>query len=185
MPDAPAHCKTRAQPRGYGALRPNRILRTSSSVERSAFRRPRTSTTRALPALDPTDARLVARQTRVHDAEQAIDLLRMAIDREGIFSGRRGPAIGPSPPICQKQPFGDGDLLARRIAAETAALVREILQDPADSKTEIGAPSGPSEWMIAGLRLLGGDREKARLELLAASDDDRTQVVRQPALLGH
>jgi hypothetical protein len=76
MPDARAHCKTRAQPRGYRALWPNRILRASSSVERSAFHRPGTSTTRALPALDPTDARLVARQTLVHDAEQAIDLVR-------------------------------------------------------------------------------------------------------------
>ena len=70
MPDARGHCKTRAQPRGYRALWPNGILRASSSVE-SAFRRPGTSTTRALPALDPTDARLVARRTLVHDAEQA------------------------------------------------------------------------------------------------------------------
>jgi hypothetical protein len=80
MPDARAHCKTRAEPRGYRALWPNRILRASSSAERSAFRRPGTSTTGALPALDPTDARLVARQTLVHDAEQAIDLVRIAID---------------------------------------------------------------------------------------------------------
>ena len=88
MPDARAHCKTRAQPRGYRALWPNRILRASSSVERSAFHRPGTSTTRALPALDPTDARLVARQTLVDDAEQAIDLVRIAIDHEGDVLGR-------------------------------------------------------------------------------------------------
>jgi hypothetical protein len=176
MPDARAHCKTRAQPRGYRALWPNRILRASSSVERSAFHRPGTSTTRALPALDPTDARLVARQTLVDDAEQAIDLVRIAIDRVGGSSrARRGendgacPAIGPSPLICQNNHSETATCSRGASPPKRPLLHARYCRIAPDSKTEIGAPP-PVGIDDRGPTVVGRDRQKARLELLAASD---------------
>jgi hypothetical protein len=109
MPDARAHCKTRAQPRGYRALWAEQNFArvfVRGQVGLSPIRERRRPV--GFPALDPTDARTVARQTLVDDAEQAIDLVRIAIDRVGGSSrARRGendgacPAIGPSPLICQ------------------------------------------------------------------------------------
>jgi len=83
-----------------------------------------------------------------------------------------------------EQPFGDGDLLARRIPPNRPLLRTRYCRFARDSKTEIGAPSGPSRSMIAGLRLLG---EIARM--LGSNGSlrpmDRAKVVRQAALLEH
>ena len=165
MPDARAHCKTRAQTaRSFAATAP--LGRTEFCAplrpgRGRPSRRHGTSMTRALRAVGPTDARLVARQTLVHDAEQAIDLDRIAIDRVGDLLARVEakmmglPRQRPESAHLPEQPFGDGDLLARPIPAETAALAREIAGSLRTQKTEIGASSGLSGSMIAGLQLLG------------------------------
>jgi hypothetical protein len=70
-----------------------------------------------------------------------------------------------------EQPFGDGDLLARRIPPNRPLLRTRYCRFARDSKTEIGAPSGS---MIAGLRLLGEIARK-----LGSNGSPRPSTVRR------
>ena len=94
------------------------------------------------------------------------------------------PRHRPESAHLPEQPFGDGDPLAKRIPAETAALAREILQDRAGLENRDRRAVGPSGSMIAGLRLLGEIARK-----LGSNGSPRpmypAQVVRQAALLEH
>ncbi len=91
------------------------------------------------------------------------------------------PCHRPESAHCQNNHSETATCSLGASAPKRAALAREILQDCAGLENRHRRAVGPDD---RGPTVVGRDREKARLERLAASVD-RAQVVRQTALLEH
>ena len=84
-----------------------------------------------------------------------------------------------------EQPLIDLDAGALAGRIEFAGLAAEILQDRAGLEDRDRPAAGPARIDDRRHAVVGRDRQKLRLELVAARDVERDDAVRQPALLQH
>ena len=151
---------------------------------------------------DPADAghvgdgiaagqKLAPGKPRVHDAEQAVDLVGVAGDGVGDRLRRvTAEVIGlaghrAEPADLPEQPLLDGDARALLARIKFAGLAAEILQDGAGLEDRDRPPARAGGIDDRRDAVVRRDRQKVRRELLAFGNVDGTHDVGQAALFEH
>src|SRR5262249_42193296 len=131
--------------------------------------------------------KLTGGEARIHDAEQPIDLVGVAVDGVGDRLRRVAPEVvglarhRPETAHLPQQPLVDGDPGALIARVKTTSLAAEILQYGAGLEHRDWPPAGPVRIKDCRYPIVRRDRQKLRRELLALRNVDRAYDVGQPA----